>query len=115
MDGETHPEGRCTMSTTLRQPSSASRERAAEVAAEADSPWHDARYQAYQLLRLGLTIAPIAFGLDKFTNLMVDWPQYLAPWIADLTPGSPQSFMYFVGVVEIVAGLVVFVKPRYGG
>jgi len=77
--------------------------------------WRDSRYQAYLLLRLGFVAAPIAFGLDKFWNAMVDWPQYLAPWINDIVPGSGQDFMYFVGVVEIVAGLVVLVKPRYGG
>jgi uncharacterized membrane protein YphA (DoxX/SURF4 family) len=74
----------------------------------------DPRYQAYMLLRIGFVVAPIAFGLDKFTNLLVDWPKYLAPWINDIVPGSGQDFMYVVGVVEIVAGLVVLVKPRYG-
>jgi uncharacterized membrane protein YphA (DoxX/SURF4 family) len=74
----------------------------------------DARYQAFLLLRLGFTVAPIAFGLDKFWNAMVDWPKYLAPWINDIAPGSGQDFMYFVGVVEIIAGLVVLLKPRYG-
>ena len=78
------------------------------------SLWHDARYQAFMLLRLGFTAAPIAFGLDKFWNQMVYWPKYLAPWIDDLMPGSAQQFMYFVGIVEIVAGVVVLLKPRYG-
>ena len=77
--------------------------------------WSDPRYQAYQLLRLGFTVAPIAFGLDKFWNGMVDWPKYLAPWIDGILPGSAQDFMYLVGVVEIVAGIVVLLKPRYGG
>jgi hypothetical protein len=72
-------------------------------------------YQVYLLLRTGFTIAPILFGLDKFFNWTVDWPQYLAPWINDIMPGSAQDFMYFVGVVEIVAGLVVLVVPWIGG
>jgi hypothetical protein len=76
--------------------------------------WSDPRYQAYMLLRLRFTVAPIPFGLDKFWNQMVHWPQYLAPWINDLMPGSGQDFMYFVGAVEILAGIVVLVKPRYG-
>jgi uncharacterized membrane protein YphA (DoxX/SURF4 family) len=76
--------------------------------------WHDPRYQAFALLRLTFTIAPIAFGLDKFVNLMVDWPAYLAPWIDGLVPGTAQQFMYFVGVTEIVAGILVALKPRYG-
>ncbi len=76
--------------------------------------WADPRYQAFMLLRTTFTVAPIAFGLDKFFNGMVYWPKYLAPWINDLMPGNAQQFMYFVGAVEIVAGLVVLVKPRYG-
>jgi hypothetical protein len=76
--------------------------------------WADPRYQAFMLLRIGFTVAPIAFGLDKFWNQMVYWPKYLAPWINDIVPGSGQDFMYFVGAVEILAGLVVLLKPRYG-
>jgi hypothetical protein len=86
----------------------------APTAGGAPADWHDPRYQAFALLRLGLTIAPIAFGLDKFFNLMVDWPIYLAPWVNDIAPGSGQDFMYFVGVTEIVAGILVALKPRYG-
>ena len=70
---------------------------------------------AFFLLRTVFTIAPIAFGLDKFTNLLTDWSQYLAPWINDLAPGSGDQAMYAVGVIEVVAGLVVAWKPRYGG
>jgi uncharacterized membrane protein YphA (DoxX/SURF4 family) len=94
-------------STTAAPTTTASRS-----AARAD--WHDPRYQAFALLRIGLTVAPIAFGLDKFFNVLVDWPIYLAPWINDIAPGSAQDFMYFVGVTEIVAGILVALKPRYG-
>src|SRR4051794_14678486 len=76
--------------------------------------WRDARYQAYALMRLTFTVAPIAFGIDKFFNVMVDWPNYLAPWIDDIAPGTGQEFMYFVGVTEILAGVIVALKPRYG-
>ena len=76
--------------------------------------WRDPRYQAYALMRLTFTVAPIAFGIDKFANVMVDWPGYLAPWINDIAPGSGQDFMYFVGVIEILAGVAVALKPRYG-
>jgi uncharacterized membrane protein YphA (DoxX/SURF4 family) len=76
--------------------------------------WHDPRYQAFAVMRLAFAAAPIAFGLDKFSNVMVHWPKYLAPWIDDIAPGSAQQFMYFVGVTEIVAGIAVAVKPRYG-
>jgi uncharacterized membrane protein YphA (DoxX/SURF4 family) len=80
----------------------------------ARADWRDPRYQAYALLRLAFIVAPIAFGIDKFFNVMVDWPTYLAPWINDIVPGSGQDFMYFVGGTEIVAGLAVALKPRYG-
>ena len=70
--------------------------------------------QAYLVLRLGFTAAPILFGIDKFFNWTVDWPIYLAPWINHIVPGSGQQFMYAVGVVEIVAGLAVAVVPRIG-
>jgi uncharacterized membrane protein YphA (DoxX/SURF4 family) len=76
--------------------------------------WRDARYQAFALMRLAFTVAPIAFGLDKFFNVMVDWPKYLAPWINDIAPGTGQQFMYFVGGTEILAGIIVALKPRYG-
>jgi uncharacterized membrane protein YphA (DoxX/SURF4 family) len=83
-------------------------------AGTAKNDWRDPRYQAFMLMRLTFTIAPIAFGVDKFFNVMVDWPKYLAPWINDIAPGSGQQFMYFVGAIEIVAGIFVALKPRYG-
>ncbi len=72
-------------------------------------------YQAYLALRIGFVIAPIAFGLDKFTNLLVDWTTYLAPSVDRLVPGTAATAMLAVGVVEIVAGLVVAVRPKVGG
>ena len=80
----------------------------------APADWRDARYQAFALLRIAFTVAPIAFGLDKFFNVLVHWPNYLAPWINDIAPGTGQQFMYFVGGTEILAGLIVALKPRYG-
>jgi uncharacterized membrane protein YphA (DoxX/SURF4 family) len=80
----------------------------------APADWRDPRYQAFSLLRLAFTVAPIAFGLDKFFNVLVDWPNYLAPWINDIAPGTGQQFMYVVGAIEIVAGISVALKPRYG-
>ncbi|ELS57633.1 hypothetical protein [Streptomyces viridochromogenes] len=75
----------------------------------------DPGYQAFLVLRIGFTVAPILFGLDKFANLLVDWPGYLAPWIDDIVPGSAQAAMYAVGAVEILAGVVVALAPRFGG
>jgi hypothetical protein len=72
-------------------------------------------YQAYLLLRTGFVVAPILFGLDKFVDILIDWTTYLAPSIDRLVPGSAHDAMLAVGVVEIVAGLVVAVRPRIGG
>jgi hypothetical protein len=72
-------------------------------------------FQAFALLRLAFTVAPILFGLDKFLDWMVDWKLYLAPEVNDLVPGSAHQAMLAIGVVEIVAGLVVAVRPRWGG
>ncbi|MGH9003834.1 MAG: hypothetical protein ACRDYV_11965 [Acidimicrobiia bacterium] len=72
-------------------------------------------YQAYLLLRVGFVVAPILFGLDKFFNLLVDWDLYLAPFVNDLVPGNAHQAMLAVGVIEIVAGLAVALRPRFGG
>jgi hypothetical protein len=74
----------------------------------------DPAYQAFLLLRTVFTVAPIAFGLDKFANVLTDWPAYLAPWIDDLVPGTAQQAMYAVGVVEVLAGVAVAAAPRWG-
>jgi uncharacterized membrane protein YphA (DoxX/SURF4 family) len=73
-----------------------------------------AAFQAFWLLRIGFTVAPILFGTDKFFNWSVHWPDYLAGWINNIVPGSGQDFMYVVGGIEIAAGLLVAVAPRIG-
>jgi hypothetical protein len=90
-----------TMATTVRP----------RTPAAIDNP----AYQAYLILRTGFIVAPILFGLDKFTNLLTDWTTYLAPAIDRLVPGSASSAMLAIGVVEVVAGLVVAVRPKVGG
>jgi uncharacterized membrane protein YphA (DoxX/SURF4 family) len=70
--------------------------------------------QAFLLLRTVFTVAPVVFGLDKFTNLLADWSMYLAPVVTDVVPLPAQTIMYAVGVVEILAGLAVALKPRFG-
>jgi len=70
--------------------------------------------QAFLLLRTVFTVAPVLFGLDKFANLLTDWERYLAPRINDLVPGSAHAAMLAVGVVEVVAGIAVAVRPRFG-
>jgi uncharacterized membrane protein YphA (DoxX/SURF4 family) len=75
---------------------------------------HDPGYQAFLALRTVFAVAPVLFGLDKFANLLTDWPGYLAPWIDRIVPGSAQQAMYAVGVIEIVAGIAVLLAPRFG-
>jgi uncharacterized membrane protein YphA (DoxX/SURF4 family) len=89
---------------------------AASAPSAADVPLarREAGYQAYLMLRFAFAVAPIAFGLDKFFNVLTDWPQYLAVWVDDLMPGSAQDFMYVVGGIEILAGILVALRPRYG-
>lgn len=80
-----------------------------------DGSWSDPAFQAFWLLRLGFIVAPIAFGLDKFAHVLVDWDTYLTPEFVDLFNAQAHTLMYGVGVIEIVAGLVVAVRPKFGG
>ncbi|MEJ7804292.1 MAG: hypothetical protein WKH68_13125 [Candidatus Limnocylindria bacterium] len=75
----------------------------------------DPTFQAFWLLRIGFTVAPILFGLDKFAHWLVDWDKYLAPEFTDLFNAQAHTLMYFVGAIEILAGLVVLTRPRFGG
>lgn len=75
----------------------------------------DPVFQAFALLRIGFVVAPILFGVDKFLNWLTDWDHYLAPRLNDILPGNAHQVMLVVGVIEIVAGLVVAVRPRFGG
>jgi hypothetical protein len=69
-------------------------------------------YQAYQVLHLGFTVAPIIAGLDKFFHLLVNWDQYVPPLVNNLTGGRGHQLMFLVGVIEIIAGLGVWFKPK---
>ena len=71
-------------------------------------------YQAYRILHAGFTVLPIIAGLDKFFHILVNWDMYLAPFIARLSPISGHNLMMIVGVVEIIAGILVAIKPRIG-
>jgi uncharacterized membrane protein YphA (DoxX/SURF4 family) len=71
--------------------------------------------QAYHILHIGFIVAPIVAGVDKFTHLLVNWDQYLSPIVPDVTGIEPRTFMMAVGVIEIVAGLLVALKPKIGG
>jgi len=69
----------------------------------------------FNLMKLTFGIVPIVAGLDKFTNLLNDWSTYLHPGFAAMLPFSASTFMMIVGVIEILAGVVVLVKPTVGG
>ena len=83
---------------------------------KAETLRRDPAAQAFTLLRVVFAVAPILFGLDKFAEVLIsDWPKYLAPEFNDLIPGNAADAMHIVGVVEIAAGVIVAVTPRFGG
>ena len=69
----------------------------------------------FNLLRLTFGLVPIVAGLDKFTDLLCDWDKYLHPAMVDMLPFSPHTFMMIIGVIEIVAGIIVLMRPAIGG
>lgn len=76
----------------------------------------DPAAQAFLMLRIAFTVAPILFGLDKFAGVLTDdWTKYLSSEFNSLLPGSAATGMHIVGVIEVVAGLVVMIAPRFGG
>jgi uncharacterized membrane protein YphA (DoxX/SURF4 family) len=101
------------MTTSQIQERTTSRWEPAAPVAAAPHDLRDPRYQAFWLLRIGYTAIPLTMGIDKFFNGLVYWPKYLADWIHNILPGTEQQVMYAVGVVEIVAGILVALKPRY--
>lgn len=72
-------------------------------------------YQAYQILHVAFTVAPIIAGLDKFAHFLVNWDMYLSPLVPQTTGLSAHTLMLGVGIVEVVAGLLVAFAPRIGG
>ena len=96
------------MTTTTYQPSTAH-----SLAHAMQRARTEPAYGAYLMLRVGFTVLPILFGLDKFANVLTNWEHYLAPWIVRLIPLSAHQAMLVVGVIEIAAGIAVAVKPRY--
>jgi uncharacterized membrane protein YphA (DoxX/SURF4 family) len=73
----------------------------------------DPAYQSFLLLRVGFTVLPIVMGIDKFFNNLVNWEQYLAHWVLNISPWSATGTMHVVGIIEIAAGVLVALKPRY--
>ena len=88
------------------------------VARLLDGAWErsvrEPAYGAYVLLHIGYVVLPLWMGIDKFAKVLnSDWPHYLAPWIVNLIPFSAQTAMYVVGAIEILAAVLVAIKPRY--
>jgi len=69
-------------------------------------------YQAYKLLHIAFVVAPIVAGLDKFFEFLTNWDKYLAPAVAHILGRSSHDFMLAVGLIEIIAGIGVALKPR---
>src|SRR5436189_1364799 len=78
----------------------------------ADETASSPAYQAYRVLQFGLVVAPILAGLDKFFHLLVNWDQYVPGVVANISPIPAHTLMLIVGVIEIVAGIGVAIKPR---
>lgn len=94
------------METVLNQPTGRETSHVKEIDASRAS------YQAYQILRVAFTIAPIVAGLDKFFHLLVNWDQYLPAFVNNLTGGRGHELMLVAGVIEIIAGLGVWFIPK---
>ncbi len=92
------------MSTIVANPGSGA------ITAEHSRP----AWQAYQILHVAFTAAPIIAGVDKFFHLLGNWDQYLAPWMARLSPIGGHSLMLMAGVIEAAAGILVALRPRIG-
>ena len=75
----------------------------------------DRLHTVWAILKYTYAIVPIVAGIDKFTHLLTDWDKYLSPVVADILPFSPHTFMLIVGVIEIIAGVLVLLRPRIGG
>ncbi|HJZ61166.1 MAG TPA: DoxX family protein [Miltoncostaeaceae bacterium] len=101
--------------TTVRHETLPPQERVQPVgtAGTTGSRWGDPRYQAFWILRLAFAALPLVMGIDKFFNGLTTWPQYLADWIDNIVPGTAEQLMHVVGGVEIAAGLLVLLKPRW--
>lgn len=86
-----------------------------EVAPRTVPSFNRRPFQAFVILYLGFIALPILAGLDKFFGLFTNWDVYLAPWVANLLPVKAHTFMMAVGVVEILAGILVAIRPQIGG
>ena len=65
---------------------------------------------ARQVLKVTFGVVPFLAGLDKFFNLLADWPRYLSPLAESILPVSGQTFMYVAGVVEMAVGIVILTR-----
>ena len=101
------------MTTVRRETQPQERTRPVGTAGTAASTWGEPRYQAFWILRLTFAAIPLVMGIDKFFNGLTNWSQYLADWIDNIVPGTAEQLMHVVGGIEIAAGLLVLLKPRW--
>ncbi|CAM3785753.1 tRNA (5-methylaminomethyl-2-thiouridylate)-methyltransferase [Pontibacter korlensis] len=80
----------------------------------AERPAYDRLATTANLLKFTFGLVPIVAGIDKFTHLLTNWNKYLAPVVTDILPFSTDAFMKMVGIIEIIAGVLVLVKPKIG-
>jgi len=83
-----------------------------QLPANSSDIMHNPGYQAYQILHVAFFVAPVLAGLDKFFHLLTNWDQYLAPVVDRMLGGHGHQFMLAAGVIEIIAGIGVLLKPR---
>ena len=70
--------------------------------------------KVWTILYCTFGIVPIVAGLDKFTHVLTDWDKYLSPMVAQMLPVAPHAFMMAVGIIEVLAGIIVFIRPGVG-
>ena len=66
------------------------------------------------LLKITYGVVPVVAGADKFFNILTDWKEYLNPALARIIPITEDTFMMLVGIIEIAAGIFVFIRPLVG-
>ena len=103
------------MAATQTAPPTAANHRVTAEPPKTAAKLRDPAYQAFFLLRTVFTIAPILFGLDKYFHVLVNWDRYVAPDVVAHLPWTAHELMYGVGAIEILAGLIVATRPRFGG
>lgn len=87
----------------------------AATTAQSDQQFNPADDRAFHMLHAVYVLVPLLMGIDKFAHVLTDdWTRYLAPWMNSIIPGTANQAMHMVGIVEIIAGILIAIKPKYG-